>query len=91
MNRHYYAIHNTHADRNRGDAGFANTWEVSRFPNRAARDAFVDYRWNQRARAVTRRQAERVYRDSYTVVGAAVPFGGLFGQRQFWNEWETMQ
>ena len=89
--RAYYAAHNAGADVVNGNDGFANTWEVSRFRSRAERDAFVVRHDNQRARAVTRKDAEATYRDGYLSVGAEVPAGGLFGAdayglTNFWNE-----
>ncbi len=87
----YYAAHNTRADLNNGNHGFLNTWEVSRFPTKSERDAFVARMDNKKAKAVTRDEANRIWRGTYLSVGEAIPRGGLFGDNRFgdshfWNE-----
>lgn len=92
----FYATHNTHADLRNGNRGCANTWEVSRFETRQQRDAWVESRSNQMARAVKRAEAVTVYAGGFACVGRTVPRGGLFGpagdgrgghgDSNFWNE-----
>jgi hypothetical protein len=83
----YYAALNRYADLDNGNRGFANSWEIARFNSRSERDAFVMQYANNAARAVTRRDAERIYRDNYISVGRTVPQGGLFGYdgANFWQ------
>lgn len=92
--RTYYATHNTRADLANGNRGFLNTWAVSRFDTRDSRDAFVAEHDNQLARAVTRKEAEQIWRDGFLCVGSTPPPGGLFGPdaagispSNFWNEY----
>lgn len=89
--RHFYAAHNTRADLIQGNRGFANTWEISRFATREDRDAFVAEMENKAGQAVTRKEAEDLYRGCFRCTGADVPAGGLFGDdgfgmSRFWNE-----
>jgi hypothetical protein len=83
----YYAAFNRYADLNSGNRGFANSWEIARFDSRSARDEFVMQYANHAAKAVTRRDAERIYRNNYISVGRTVPPGGLFGYdgANFWQ------
>lgn len=74
----FYATHNSYADRNNGSFGFLNSWEVSRFPTRGERDAFVARFENKLARPITRASAGYIWRRNYLCVGAPVPRGGLF-------------
>lgn len=100
MTRHYYAAHNTYADLRNGNHGFLNTWEVSRFPSREARDVFVDLYSDQLAKPVTRREAEGIWRGTYLCVGDTPPRGGLFATHdrwgwrlqgsRFWNEEQAL-
>jgi len=83
----YYATLNLYADLDNGNSGFANTWEIARFDSRSERASFVAEYANNDAKAVTRRDAERIYRDNYISDGRAVPHGGLFGHNgtNFWR------
>lgn len=86
----FYAAHNTRADLMNGDQGFLNTWEISRFANRADRDTFVAKHDNKKAKPVSRVAAAAIFAGCYLSVGEDVPRGGLFGegadQGRFWNE-----
>lgn len=91
MTKTFYAAHNTRADLDNGNHGFRNTWEVSRFPTKADRDAFVAKYANKLGKPVSRREAEGIFRDYYLSTGNDMPKGGLFGldgygQSRFWNE-----
>jgi hypothetical protein len=79
----FYATYNIYADLDRGNRGFANTWEVARFATREERDAFVAMESNRRARAVTRKEAVQIWRGAYLCVGRKPPRGGLFGPDGF--------
>lgn len=74
-----YAALNAYADVRNGNHGFANTWRLARFETRAARDSWVAKYENKDARAVTRREAESMFRANYHCTGKPVPVGGLFG------------
>ncbi len=88
----YYATHNIYANLVNGNRGFANSWEVSRFKTRAEREAFIEKYENKAARAVSRDEASKIFRDTYLCVGKEPPTGGLFGGDKyaqighFWNE-----
>jgi hypothetical protein len=86
----YYAAHNPRADLAKGDRGFANTWEISRFRTKAERTAFILQHENQRARAVTRQDAQDIWVNNYRSVGIQLPDYSLFAKTKygsnFWNE-----
>jgi hypothetical protein len=87
MARFFYAAHNSRANLSEGNRGFLNTWEVSRFPSRAKRDAFVDQMSNMLAEPCSRERAIRIYADNFRCVGKPVPRGGLLADPDgFWNE-----
>ena len=88
---YYYAAHNRHADVINGNKGFLNSWEISRFKARWARDLFVKRYTNKAAKAVNRREASHIWRDQYLSVGKNPPKYGLFYEDErtisyFWNE-----
>lgn len=93
----YYGAYNTHADLERYNHGFSNTWSVVRFHSKADRDKFVSLFENKKAEAVTRRYAEAIWKNNFECVGKEVPTGGLFNGDTFWGqgfmgvEWDNIK
>lgn len=83
---HYYATHNPLTDLARGVEGSPKGWKITRFHNTSERDAFVEKHDNQRGQAVTRIQANRIWRDTFLCRGEEPPVGGLFLQRREFEE-----
>lgn len=82
MPRYFYAAHNSRANLREGNQGFLNTWQISRFKSKGERDAFVKEYENQRAYALTRREADQLFRSQYECVGREPPAGGLFASNR---------
>ncbi len=81
----YYWTFNPYADLRNGNRGFMNTRQIGRCATKDERAKLIDLRENQNARAVTRKEAEEIFRGNYTSIGAKVPRGGLFGDEEnFW-------
>jgi hypothetical protein len=84
----FYAKHNAYATET--SSGFANTWEISRFADRLARDKFVEAMAHKGAQSTTRADAIDTFAGNYRSVGKDVPRGGLFGEQRlgsnFYNE-----
>ena len=78
----YYAAHNTHADLLNGNRGFLNSWEISRFDSAAERAAFVEKYENKNARALTRSEAESLWKSQYTSVGVIGRKMALISRKQ---------
>lgn len=81
MNRYYYAAHNRGDDPANGIKGPPSAWTITRYERAKDRDEFVRKHRHQRARAVTRPMAQRLYRDTFECRGELPPVGGLFYQK----------
>lgn len=81
MRRYYYAAHNAADDIAAGVKGPTSAWKITRHPGTKERDQFVKAHRNQRARAVSRGMAARLYRDTFECRGEEPPVGGLFYQK----------
>nr|CAD6612997.1 hypothetical protein RKHAN_02538 [Rhizobium sp. Khangiran2] len=81
----YYGIYNSHADLDRGNHGFSNTWDVVRFHSKADRDEFLRVFENKKSEAVTRSYASAIWKNNFECVGKDVPKGGLFNGETFWS------
>lgn len=93
----YYGIYNSHADLERGNHGFSNTWAVVRFYSKEDRDEFLRVFENKKAEEATRRWASAVWKNNYECVGTKVPKGGLFNGETYWGsgfmgvEWDDIK
>lgn len=83
--RHFYAALNSYADLRENRHGFVNTWTIYRFPSVESRNSFVERHWHKSAKAVTRKEAEEIFADTYRSVGKDVPVGGLFERGHYCN------
>jgi hypothetical protein len=81
----YYATTNANANLRNGNRGFANDHQFWSFETKSDRDAFVERCWNRNAKAVTRKEAERLFRSQFYCVGKTPPSGGLFGGDEYFN------
>jgi hypothetical protein len=93
-----YGAYNTHADLDRGNHGFINTWMVVRFATRKEREDFLVAFEHKKAKAVTRKEAEWIHERDYSSAGKEVPIGGLFNASNYWSglgfqgvEWEELK
>ncbi|OHV83630.1 hypothetical protein [Rhizobium sp. LCM 4573] len=94
----YYGAYNTHADLNRGNHGFINTWAVVRFESKKDREDFLSAFEHKEAKVVTRKEAEWIHERNFTSIGKEVPVGGLFKANTYWSgpgfqgiEWEELR